>query len=177
MELPEFGAGNKRRATPEQPQVVSHAAAEAAIFVGIQASGKTTFYRQRLFDTHVRISLDMLHTRRREELLVAACLEARQSFVIDNTNPAAQDRARYIEPARRVGFRVVGYFFETALAEAIRRNKQRPGKQNIPIPGIHRAFSRLKAPVFSEGFDAIYTVRITGENEFVVSSAREATAP
>lgn len=150
---------------------MSHAVSEAAIFVGIQASGKSTFYRQRLFDTHVRISLDMLHTRRREQLLVAACLEAGQSFVIDNTNPSPEDRARYIEPARREDFRVVAYFFETSLADAIGRNKLRPGKQNIPIPGIHLAFSKLKAPALSEGFDAIYTVRIAGDGEFVVTSS------
>jgi predicted kinase len=28
---------------------------EAVLFIGIQASGKTTFYRERFFDTHVRI--------------------------------------------------------------------------------------------------------------------------
>lgn len=148
---------------------------EAAIFIGIQGSGKTTFYRQRLFGTHVRISLDMLHTRRREQLLVAACLEAMQAFVIDNTNPSPEVRARYIEPARRAGFRVVAYFFEAALADAVRRNKQRRGKQNIPIPAIHRTLSKLKAPLLSEGFDAIYTVRIAGDNDFVITSPTEAS--
>ena len=57
----------------------------AVILIGIQASGKTTFYRERYFDTHVRLSLDMLKTRRREELLLEACITARQAFVVDNT--------------------------------------------------------------------------------------------
>ena len=39
---------------------------EAVIFVGLQGSGKSTFYRERFFDTHVRLSLDMLKTRHRE---------------------------------------------------------------------------------------------------------------
>src|SRR4029077_2067989 len=73
---------------------------EAIIFVGVQGSGKTTFYRERFFDTHLRISLDMLRTRHREQLLVAACLAAKQPFVIDNTNPLPADRARYIGLAR-----------------------------------------------------------------------------
>jgi predicted kinase len=111
----------------------------------------------------------MLHTRRRELLLLAACLEAKQSFVIDNTNPSPEDRARYIQPASLARFRVVAYFFETSLADAIRRNKQRPGKQNIPVPGIHRAFSKLMPPLVSEGFGVIYTVRIAPSNEFVVA--------
>ena len=59
---------------------------EAVIFCGIQASGKTTFYRDRFFDTHVRISMDLLRTRRREQLLLGACIEGKQQFVVDNTN-------------------------------------------------------------------------------------------
>ena len=49
---------------------------EAILFIGIQASGKSTFFAERFFKTHVRINLDMLRTRHREELLVKACLEA-----------------------------------------------------------------------------------------------------
>jgi len=43
---------------------------EAVIFVGIQATGKSSFYRKHFFDTYVRINLDMLKTRYRERLLV-----------------------------------------------------------------------------------------------------------
>ena len=42
--------------------------------------------QERFFRTHVRLSLDMLRTRHRERLLFQAYLEAKQSFVIDNTN-------------------------------------------------------------------------------------------
>src|ERR1700719_3572895 len=95
---------------------------EAVIFIGIQGAGKSSFFRERFFDTHVRINLDMLRTRRREELLVAACLEAGQSFVIDNTNPLPSDRVRYLVPTRTTGFRAVAYFFEGSLREAMQRN-------------------------------------------------------
>ena len=101
---------------------------EAIIFVGVQGSGKTSFYRERFSESHVHISLDMLRTRQREQLLLAACLQGRQPFVIDNTNPSSSDRVRYIAPARVAGFRVVVYFFETSLRDAIRRNNQRGGK-------------------------------------------------
>ena len=69
---------------------------EAVIFVGVQGSGKTTLYLERFFTTHVRLSLDMLRTRNRERLLLDACIEAKQPFVIDNTNPTVEERARYI---------------------------------------------------------------------------------
>ena len=47
---------------------------EAVILIGIQGSGKTTFYRQRFFETNVRISLDLVKTRRREQALLDVCL-------------------------------------------------------------------------------------------------------
>src|SRR6267154_2183227 len=126
---------------------------EAIIFVGVQASGKTSFYRQHLLDTHVRISLDMLRTRHREQLLLAACLAGKQPFVIDNTNPLPSDRARYIVPAREAGFRVVAFSFETSLADAIRRNKERAGKQSIPVPAIAGTMRKLQPPTTEERFD------------------------
>ena len=143
---------------------------EAVIFVGVQGSGKTSFYRERFLDSHVRISLDMLRTRQRERLLLAACLHSQQSFVIDNTNPLPSDRARYIEPARAAGFRVVVYFFETSLRDAIRRNNQRSGKQKVPVPGVAATFKKLQAPRLEEGFDAVHSVSISPERGFVVST-------
>ena len=148
---------------------------EAVIFVGAQGSGKTTFYRERFFDTHVRISLDLLRTRHREQLFLAACLAAQQSFVMDNTNPLPSDRARYIAPARHAGFRVVAYFFETSLADTIRRNKERVGKQRIPIPAIAGTLRKLQAPSPEEGFDEVYTVTIAPEGGFVVSKRAPAS--
>ncbi|MEN3294973.1 MAG: hypothetical protein V7642_4226, partial [Burkholderiales bacterium] len=41
---------------------------EMLLFIGIQASGKSTFYKERFFDTHVRISMDLLRTRNRESV-------------------------------------------------------------------------------------------------------------
>lgn len=74
---------------------------EAVIFVGIQATGKSTFYVDRFFKTHVRINLDMLKTRHRERVLLDACLAAKQRFVVDNTNPTVADRSAYIQAAKK----------------------------------------------------------------------------
>ena len=125
------GALPNRKCTAGALQV-HNARVEAVVFIGVQGSGKSTFYGERFFGTHVRINLDMLRTRRREQILLAACIEAGQSFVIDNTNALKGDRARYIPLARAAGFRVAAYFFQTTLADAMRRNNQRPGKQKIP---------------------------------------------
>lgn len=148
---------------------------EAVIFVGIQGSGKTTFYRERFFNTHVRISLDMLRTRHREQVLFRACLAARQPFVIDNTNPQPSDRARYVGEARAAGFRVVAYHFETSLQDAMRRNNQRSGKEKIPPVALAGTLKKLQAPTLEEGFDEVYTVTISGDGTYqVVTSGSRA---
>jgi predicted kinase len=142
---------------------------EAVIFIGIQGSGKSTFFRERFFDSHVRINLDMLRSRRREELLVAACLEGGQSFVIDNTNPLPADRARYVQPAHAAGFRTVAYSFESSLREAMQRNNLRAGKQKVPAPAVAAAFKKLIPPSADEGFDEIYTVRLMADGRFMAA--------
>ena len=117
---------------------------EAIIFIGIQAVGKSTFYQERFFATHVRINLDMLKTRPREALLLQACIAARQPFVVDNTNILKRDRARYIELTRPAGFRIVGYYFQSRLQDALQRNRQRTGKANIPDMGVIAKHRRLE---------------------------------
>ena len=142
---------------------------EAVIFTGIQGAGKSTFYRERFSDTHIRINLDMLKTRRREQLILEACLAAQQSFVVDNTNPLPSDRARYVLPARSAGFRVVAYFFETPLGEALRRNNLRALKQKIPAVAVAGTFKKIQRPTLEEGFDEIHSVTLTAANQFILT--------
>src|ERR671935_1337652 len=102
---------------------------EAIVLCGVQGSGKTSLYGERFVDTHVRISLDVLRTRGREEALVQWCLERGQRFVVDNTNATAAERRRYVEPARAAGFRAIAYLVEVDLDEALARNADRAGRR------------------------------------------------
>ena len=142
---------------------------EAVVFCGIQASGKSTFYRERFFDTHVRISLDMLRTRRRERLLLAACIEGLQPFVVDNTNPTVAERARYVVPALAGGFRVVGYFFDADPRSAYERNRQRPGAAAVPAAGLFGTHKRLQPPTLAEGFARVERVELVAPSGFLVT--------
>jgi hypothetical protein len=142
---------------------------EAVIFCGIQAAGKTTFYLQRFFATHVRISLDLLRTRARERILLDACFAARQPFVVDNTNVRREDRAVYVSAAREKGCRVVCYYFVTDPRAALARNKTREGKAAIPAGGLFGTHKRLEAPTLAEGFDALFTVEIADAGTFRVT--------
>jgi len=141
---------------------------EAVIFIGIQATGKSTFYKERFFKTHIRINLDMLKTRSREDILLDACIKAKQPFVVDNTNPSIEDRKKYIDIAKNAKFRVVGYYFQSNIADAIMRNEKREGKECIPLAGIKSTHAKLQLPSLEEGFDELYYVKIDDENKFVV---------
>ena len=37
------------------------------VFIGLQGSGKSTFFGRRFAETHLRLNMDMLKTRHREE--------------------------------------------------------------------------------------------------------------
>jgi predicted kinase len=141
---------------------------ELVILIGMQASGKSTFCKERFFDTHVRINLDMLRTRVREGKLFEACLVARLKVVIDNTNPTPEARRRYIEPAKARGYRVVGYFLRSELEECCTRNQQRGADREVPSVALVRTHDNLVWPSRSEGFDELWTVRIDPGGGFIV---------
>ncbi len=147
---------------------------EAVIFVGIQAAGKSTFYRERFFASHVRISLDLLRTRRRERSLLAWCLQHGQRFVVDNTNVTTAERAVYITPARAAGFRVIGYVFEANVPASITRNAGRSQAEQVPARAIGGTKKRLEWPRRDEGFDELHFVRIAPGGGFIIEEWHDA---
>jgi predicted kinase len=147
---------------------------EAVILVGIQAAGKSTFYRERFFATHVRVSLDLLRTRHRERSLLAWCLSHGQRFVADNTNVTAAERASYIAPARAAGFHVVGYVFESSVPASITRNAGRPQAELVPPQAIGGTKKRMEWPRRDEGFDELHYVRVNPIGGFLIEEWRDA---
>lgn len=141
---------------------------EAVILIGIQASGKSTFWLERFRDTHVRINLDMLRTRNREERLLGVCLETQQPFVVDNTNPTPEDRARYLGPAIKAGYRVVGFYFQSRVKECLARNAQRPDAKRVPDAGVLGCAGRLVLPTLAEGFNQLWYVSLEPGGGFKV---------
>lgn len=140
---------------------------QAVIFIGLPGSGKSSFYKERFFSSHVRISVDLLKTRYRERRFMELCLATDQRFVIDNTNPARVDRAKYIEPAKASRFSVVGYYFQSKVEDCLRRNASRPEAERVPEVAIYSAAKKLELPSLSEGFEQLFYVRLEN-GQFVV---------
>jgi predicted kinase len=141
---------------------------EAIVFCGIQGSGKSSFYRDRFLHTHVRLNLDLLKTRNREDILLHACLAAQQPFVADNTNPTRKARARYAALAKAAGFGATLYYFQSSVEDAIRRNAARPEAQRVPDLAILGAAAKFEQPSRDEPFDKIFTVGIAADGQFIV---------
>ena len=144
----------------------------AIIMMGIQGSGKSEYVRTRIPEEFVRISLDELNTRNKEQLLLEKCFKNNLSFVIDNTNPTRTDRARYLIPAKENGYRVIGIFMQSKIQDCIKRNNRRIGKAKLPAKAIAATSNKLEMPDYAEGFDELYFVRIE-EGEFIRSEWRE----
>lgn len=154
--------------TKEQPE---HAI-EVVILIGLQASGKTTFYNQRLAATHAHVSKDLMgrqsNREARQRRALETLLQSRQNIVVDNTNPSPEERAGIIEAARRYNARVVGYYFESYIPGCLSRNRAREGKSRVPDVALFATRKRLKQPDYDEGFDELYAVNMNKDGGFDV---------
>ena len=138
------------------------------ILIGLPASGKTTFYRERFAGTHAHVSKDLLRNNhradRRQEQLIVESLTRQQSVVVDNTNASIKVRAQLVAVARAHGAQVIGYYFPTETADALRRNRGRHGRERVPDVAIFAIRKRLEPPSPEEGFDRLFTVRLDESN-------------
>jgi predicted kinase len=142
--------------------------AECVILIGLPASGKTSFYRERFASTHAHVSKDLLRNNRRadrrQEQLITESLAGGRSVVVDNTNASIEVRAQLVALARAHGAEVIGYYFPTETADALRRNRTRRGRERVPDVAIFAIRKRLEPPSVAEGFDRLFTVRLDESN-------------
>ncbi|MDB5295174.1 MAG: kinase [Phycisphaerales bacterium] len=150
--------------------------APAIVFCGLQGSGKSTFFARRFADTHVRLNLDTLRTRHREDVLLHACLAIQQPFVADNTNPTPTSRRRYAALARAAGFAGVEcYWFDVPTDLCVARNAARPEDKRVPEVGVRGTAAKFVQPTRAEGFDRVWRVTPGDGGEVVVAEVVEST--
>ena len=135
---------------------------ELLILVGLQGSGKSSFYREWFASTHVHVSRDNFRhnrnpERRQRQLLKQAFAEGK-SAVVDNTSPTQEDRKPLVALGKEAGAVVVSYFFPASAQECVARNAAREGHSRVPDVAIYATQSRLVRPASTEGYDRMYEV-------------------
>jgi predicted kinase len=130
--------------------------------VGLQGSGKSTWVARHLAGTHVVVSKDHWPNARRRESrqrrVVAELLAAGASVVVENTNPAPDDRAPLIAAARDAGVPVRAVWVDTPPDICRARNDARDGRARVPLVGLLATRGRFAPPDRAEGFDRIDVV-------------------
>lgn len=145
---------------------------ELVIFIGLQASGKSTFFQTHFTDTHILVSKDLFRNNRkpvrRQAQLIDEALAAGQSVVVDNTNPTVEDRAGLIEQGHHYGAEIIGYYFKSDVRGCLERNQERSGKAKVPDVAIYSTIKKLQPPSYNEGFDKLFHVEIAESDRFAV---------
>jgi predicted kinase len=139
-------------------------ALELVVFVGLPASGKSSFYRARFAATHALVSKDLMPNNRRRAArqleLVTAALRAGKPVVVDNTNTRRADRAELVQLAATWRIPAVVYHFTATIESCLARNRERAGKARVPDVALFTAKKLLEPPGADEGFAARYDVAI-----------------
>jgi predicted kinase len=135
---------------------------ELIVFVGLQAAGKSTYYRTHLAATHVHVSKDLMKNASNRDAkqlqLIADALREGRSVVVDNTSPTPAVRAPFIDLGRSLGARVIAFYFEANVRDAVARNRAREGKARVPDVAIYTTAKKLVPPKFEEGFDEVRVI-------------------
>ncbi|MFF8997668.1 AAA family ATPase [Streptomyces achromogenes] len=147
--------------------------ADLAVLVGLQASGKSTFYARCLSGRYELVGKDLFprgarNKQARQMRLVTEHLAAGRPVAVDNTNPSPREWAPLVAAARAHGATVTAYWFPPDVPGSLRRNAAREGRGRVPDVGVLATLERLRRPSVADGFDAVYEVRFDGRGGFDV---------
>ena len=131
---------------------------ELIIFVGIPASGKSTYYENNYSLTHKRINLDTLKTRKKEWKYFTELLESDENIVIDNTNTTIEVRNKFIDAAKEKDYTIKAIVFRISTELALERNAKRENR--VPKLAIYTAVRKLEEPSKDEGFEEIEVISV-----------------
>ena len=114
---------------------------ELIMFIGLQASGKSSFFDRHFSDAYTHVSKDLLR---------------------NNGRPARRQQ-------QLISATIIGYYFEPRVSQCLERNRQRTGKARVPDVAIFATLKKLVRPSYQEGFDRLFKVRIADDGAFEVS--------
>lgn len=134
---------------------------EMIVFAGLPGSGKSTYYKEHYFNTHLRISNDLLKTKNRTKRLLDFCKETEMSFVVDNTCTTKNVRKQFLDFCETIDGEVkkICIYFDTPVEVCIERNEKRKGPDKVPVAAIFHKLKEFEIPEIEEGFDEMIVIK------------------
>src|SRR5215469_16302970 len=127
---------------------------ELIILIGLQASGKSTFFQNRFSDAYEPISKDLpknsKNKNQKQVERIERAFQEQHSVIIDNTNVTVHDRQALIDNGRRYNTTITGYHFEPDVTGSRTRNQKREGKAQVPEKVIFITVHKLEPPSYTE---------------------------
>ena len=147
----------------ENPDNLVSSTQEIIVMVGCPASGKSTFAKTYLLPKgYAHINRDTLSTMPKCKAAATKALEAKQSVVIDNTNPNAEARRDWIALAKQFKVPIRCYQMLTDVDLAKHLNTVRAAMAGTkPISSVaYNVFKgKFQEPKTSEGFTEVKKIK------------------
>lgn len=126
---------------------------EVVLLCGLPGSGKSTWCRENLQESHVVVSKDLMprssRKQARQDREIRAAVTLGRPVVVDNTNLTRAVRAPVIRIAMELGIPCRAVVLATPLDVALARNAARTGGARVP-DGIFRQMARAWEPPSSD---------------------------
>lgn len=139
------------------------------IMVGPQGSGKTSLSNKISINTGAVILSKDLHGTKINKLFKDH-LSKGNNIIIDNTNPSADQRITYLQPAIDKGYYTTAIFMDIPKSYSTHLCHVRTalGKKYIPLIARHIYYKNLKIPSRNEGLQQIITVKGWYNNQLTI---------
>jgi len=134
---------------------------EMIILIGPPGSGKSTFCSKYLIPYGYEwVNQDTLKTREKCQEAAEAALSAGRSVVVDNNNYKIENRAGFINIAKKLNVRCRCFHFQTSVEMAkhmniVREKKSKGTQARIPEMAYKMYTSSFTKPELAEGYEEI----------------------